>query len=105
MWSAMAVTARRTVAKVKSSAMRPRQPEVPNLMGEAAVFAEALMGGYSTRAGGTLKEGAGGAGGDQDYGGATAGIGEGSEANAQLRCTGIHRASNCGGVARIFEMD
>src|SRR5712664_2974364 len=56
MWSAMAVTARRTVAKVKSSAMRPRQPEVPNLMGEAAVFAEALMGGYSTRAGSTLKE-------------------------------------------------
>src|SRR6266851_8278556 len=52
----MAVTARRTVAKVKSSAMRPRQPEVPNLMGEAAVFAEALMGGYSTRAGSTLKE-------------------------------------------------
>src|SRR6266478_10191275 len=56
MCSAMAVTASRTVAKVKSSAIRPRQPEVPNLMGEAAVFAEALMGGYSTRAGSTLKE-------------------------------------------------
>src|SRR5258707_9761660 len=144
MWSAMAVTARRTVAKVKSSAMRPRQPEVPNLMGEAAVFAEALMGGYSTRAGSTLKEvtekghdkderaishcvshvcfdcggtedwaergeekagglreyfsrgrvdlsvegesgeGAGGFGGDEDYGGTVAGAGEGSEPNARL---------------------
>lgn len=31
---AMAVTARRTVSMVKSSAMMPRQPEVPNLMGE-----------------------------------------------------------------------
>src|SRR5580693_10782486 len=30
----MAVTARRTLAKVKSSAIRPRQPEVPNLIGE-----------------------------------------------------------------------
>src|SRR5260370_39219357 len=134
-------------------------------MDEAAVFAEALMGGYATRAGSTLKEvtekghdkderaisdcvgyvcfdcggaedwaergeekagglreyfsrgrvdlsvegksgeGAGGVGGDQDYGGATAGIGEGSEANAQLRCTGIHRASNCGGGARQFLND
>src|SRR2546430_14931167 len=35
--SAMAVTARRTLAKVKSSAMRPRHPEVPNLMGEVAM--------------------------------------------------------------------
>ena len=52
----MAVTARRTVANVKSSAMRPRQPEVPNLMGDAAVFGEALMGGYSTRAGSVLKD-------------------------------------------------
>src|SRR5258707_11283184 len=42
MWSAMAVTARRTVANVKSSAIRPRQPEVPNLMGETA------MAGYCT---------------------------------------------------------
>ena len=33
----MARTARRTVAKVKSSAMIPRQPEVPNLMGEVAM--------------------------------------------------------------------
>jgi hypothetical protein len=39
----MAVTARRTDAKVKSSAMSPRQPEVPNLMGEAAMLGEALM--------------------------------------------------------------
>src|SRR5216683_3146498 len=35
--SAIAVTARRTLAKVKSSAIRPRQPEVPNLMGEVAI--------------------------------------------------------------------
>src|SRR6267154_1549917 len=42
MWSAIAVTARRTVANVKSSAIRPRQPEVPNLMGETA------MAGYCT---------------------------------------------------------
>ncbi len=35
--SEMARTARRTVAKVKSSAMIPRQPEVPNLMGEVAM--------------------------------------------------------------------
>lgn len=33
MWPEMAVTARRTVSMVKSSAMMPRQPEVPNLMG------------------------------------------------------------------------
>src|ERR1700739_3899015 len=39
MWSAMAFTARRTVANVKSSAIRPRQPEVPNLMGEAFIAA------------------------------------------------------------------
>src|SRR5256714_13811900 len=38
----MAVTARRTLAKVKSSAIRPRQPEVPNLIGEL------LMGPYSS---------------------------------------------------------
>src|SRR5229473_6849443 len=50
MWSAMEVRARRTVANVKSSAMRPRQPEVPNLMGEAA------MGRYCTRAGIVLKD-------------------------------------------------
>src|ERR1700716_3128267 len=37
----MAVTARRTLANVKSSAMRPRHPEVPNLMGEV------VMGRYS----------------------------------------------------------
>src|SRR5882762_7714016 len=36
----MAVTARRTLANVKSSARRPRQPEVPNLIGEV------LMGRY-----------------------------------------------------------
>ena len=36
-------TARRTVAKVKSSAMRPRQPLVPNLMGvEPAVVVVAI---------------------------------------------------------------
>src|SRR5258708_33655297 len=52
----MAVTARRTVAKVKSSAMMPRQPEVPNLMGEAAVFGEALMRRYSTRSAIVLKD-------------------------------------------------
>src|SRR6266700_4955650 len=40
--SAMAVTARRTLAKVKSSAIRPRHPEVPNLIGEL------LMGRYSS---------------------------------------------------------
>src|SRR5712692_4270488 len=33
----MAVTARRTLAKVKSSAIRPRHPEVPNLMGEVVM--------------------------------------------------------------------
>ena len=33
----MALMASRTVAKVKSSAMRPRQPEVPNLMGEVVM--------------------------------------------------------------------
>src|SRR5215471_8569713 len=32
--SAMAVSASRTFAKVKSSAITPRQPEVPNLTGE-----------------------------------------------------------------------
>jgi hypothetical protein len=37
------VTASRTLAKVKSSAIRPRQPEVPNLMGEAEMLGEALM--------------------------------------------------------------
>src|SRR5580704_1836147 len=46
LWSftcpAMAVTARRTLAKVKSSAIRPRQPDVPNLMGEE------VMGLYSS---------------------------------------------------------
>ena len=41
--SAMAVTARRTLAKVKSSAMSPRQPEVPNLMGDGAMVGEALI--------------------------------------------------------------
>ena len=52
----MAVTAKRTVANVKSSAMRPRQPEVPNLIGEEAVFGEAAMAGYSTRSGTVLKD-------------------------------------------------
>src|SRR4029077_7066605 len=33
----MAVTARRIFANVKSSAIRPRQPEVPNLMGESVI--------------------------------------------------------------------
>src|SRR5258707_12959659 len=37
----MAVTGRRTLAKVKSQAIRPRHPEVPNLMGEV------VMRGYS----------------------------------------------------------
>src|SRR6267378_3721149 len=41
--SEMAVTARRTLAKVKSSAINPRQPEVPNLMGEGAKVGEALI--------------------------------------------------------------
>src|ERR1700693_268265 len=45
-WSAMAVTARRTLANVKSSAIRPRQPEVPNLMGEG--FGEGFMAMYSS---------------------------------------------------------
>jgi hypothetical protein len=35
--SAIAVTASRTFANVKSSAISPRQPEVPNLMGEVAL--------------------------------------------------------------------
>jgi hypothetical protein len=39
----MAVTARRTAAKVKSSAMSPRQPEVPNLIGDAEMLGEALI--------------------------------------------------------------
>src|SRR5260221_12110454 len=56
----MAVTARRTVAKVKSSAMSPRQPDEPNLMGEAVVFGVALMGGYSTRSAIVLKDERGG---------------------------------------------
>ena len=55
----MAVTARRTVAKVKSSAIMPRHPEVPNLMGEmgaevgaeVGAFDEAVMAGYFTRSG------------------------------------------------------
>src|SRR5258707_12290445 len=33
----MAVTGRRTLAKVKSQAIRPRHPEVPNLMGEVVM--------------------------------------------------------------------
>jgi periplasmic divalent cation tolerance protein len=37
-WSAMAATAMRTLGNVKSSAMMPRQPEVPNFMGEAAIL-------------------------------------------------------------------
>src|SRR5450755_3551328 len=43
---AMAVTARRMLAKVKSSAMRPRQPEVPNLIGEGfmAVYSSPDLG-------------------------------------------------------------
>src|SRR5579864_1199441 len=44
----MAVTARRTFANVKSSAISPRQPDVPNLMGET-IFAGAAMDRYSTR--------------------------------------------------------
>ena len=48
-WPAMAVTARRTLAKVKSSAMRPRQPEVPNLMGDAGeALGEGVMARYSS---------------------------------------------------------
>src|ERR1700736_2956215 len=42
----MAVTASRTLAKVKSSAISPRQPEVPNLMGEE--FGEGSMAMYSS---------------------------------------------------------
>jgi hypothetical protein len=34
----------RTLGKVKSSAMMPRQPEVPNFMGEAAIgFRRAVL--------------------------------------------------------------
>src|SRR5580704_13718122 len=33
----MAVTARRTLANVKSSAISPRHPEVPNLIGEELI--------------------------------------------------------------------
>src|SRR5580704_7760588 len=51
-WPAMAVTARRTVAKVKSAAMRPRQPEVPNLMGdEDEVDGDGVMARYSSAEG------------------------------------------------------
>src|SRR5437016_5979394 len=35
--SAMAVTAKRTLANVKSSAIRPRHPEVPNLIGDVVM--------------------------------------------------------------------
>src|SRR5215469_10640575 len=43
----MAVSARRTFAKVKSSAMTPRQPEVPNLTGEGTLHpARVLMARY-----------------------------------------------------------
>src|SRR5277367_1165875 len=35
--SAMAFTAKRTLANVKSSAISPRQPEVPNLIGEVVI--------------------------------------------------------------------
>ena len=42
--SAMAATAMRTLPNVKSSAMMPRQPEVPNFMGEAAIgFGRAVL--------------------------------------------------------------
>ena len=48
-WPAMAVTARRTLAKVKSSAMRPRQPDVPNLIGEEGeVEGDGVMARYSS---------------------------------------------------------
>src|SRR5207302_8857201 len=47
MCSAMAVSASRTFAKVKSSAMTPRQPEVPNLTGEGMLHpARVLMARY-----------------------------------------------------------
>jgi len=43
----MAVSASRTFAKVKSSAITPRQPEVPNLMGEVVLkLAPVLMARY-----------------------------------------------------------
>lgn len=46
----MAVTARRTFANVKSSAITPRQPEVPNLMGEVVLNpALVLMARYFSR--------------------------------------------------------
>src|SRR5438128_1279136 len=38
MCSAMAATAMRTLPNVKSSAMIPRQPEVPNFMGQGAIW-------------------------------------------------------------------
>jgi hypothetical protein len=39
----MAVTAKRTLANVKSSAIRPRQPEVPNLIGDAVIGEVAIV--------------------------------------------------------------
>ena len=47
-WPAMAVTASLTLANVKSSAIRPRQPEVPNLMGDVGeADGDGVMAGYS----------------------------------------------------------
>src|ERR1700685_2379103 len=48
-WPAIAVTASRTLANVKSSAMRPRQPEVPNFIGdEGEVEGDGVMARYSS---------------------------------------------------------
>ena len=41
----------------------------------------------------------------EDHSGAAARIGKGSEASAQLRRAGIYRASDCGRLEGIFEMD
>jgi len=47
----MAATAMRALGNVKSSAMMPRQPEVPNFMGETAILfmpAVLYLGGENT---------------------------------------------------------
>src|ERR1041384_8751968 len=41
-WSAVACAMRRTFSKVKSSAMTPRQPSVPNLMGVFCMLSQFL---------------------------------------------------------------
>src|SRR5262245_56169341 len=53
-WRAITSAARRTLATVISSAMMPRQPEVPNCITEAASGVEGLLGASLTGIGGGL---------------------------------------------------